>query len=364
VAERRTLRWNEKAGGWMAWPPRLHDDARRKAAEWAEKWFRLRARMSIKSPLEGERFVTGETIPLDARILSPFAFVSSSEAVTWKSSQDGDLGTGSPAVSLSTGTHVITASKGLLKKSVNVRVFDDLWSLYQAPPAQAEIDRILNDFTFEWVDGTIGDPKQQWSSYPGYPFDQTSPDPSRTAVICKLDVLRHQRFDEPLPFLTPPAQTAYEQVRQYTKTLRVSLGTTLNKAGGGVINLGRSFTRWSAFPEGPTVVSASPYVHSLYLLIHESRHNEPGDLFHASCPTAWNGKPGQLNGTDEKFEPGSGYARSALYLMWVYQYGRFDPAGIRKEAKDAATPLAGRFCKKPTSMNPKVQALLAEFWKA
>jgi hypothetical protein len=254
---------------------------------------------------------------------------------------------------------VITASKERLTRSVNVRVFADLWALYQAPPAQAEIDRVLSDFTFQWVDGAPGDPTQQWASYPGYPFNQTSADPSRTAVICKLDVLRHQRFGQPLPFGT--AQTAYEQVRLHTRTIRVSLGTALNMAGGGVINLNRTFTLWSANPSQPTV--ATPYVHSLYLLNHESRHNEPGDPSHASC-TAWTGSAGVPNGMDAQFEPGSGHARAALYLMWVYKYGLHDPAGIRSEANDVAVTLKDRVCSHPSSVNTTVQALLAELWNA
>lgn len=305
------------------------------------------------------RFVSSETIALDANILNLTGPSWDSEGVTWESSRDGQLGTGSPTVSLSTGTHVITASKERLRRSVDVRVFADLWSLYQAPPAQAEINRILSDFTFQWLDGATGGPSQQWASYPGFPFDQTSPDPSRTAVICKLDALRHQGFLQPLPFGT--AQTAYEQLRLHTHTLRVSLGTEFNVAGGGVINLNRTFTLWSNNPAQPTVVT--PYVHSLYLLNHESRHNEPGDPFHTSC-TAWTGAAGVPNGMDAQLEPGSGYARAALYLMWVYKYGRYDSASIRTEAKDIAVTLADRFCSRPTSVNAAVQALLAELWNA
>jgi hypothetical protein len=118
VAERGTGRWNDKAGGWMVWP-QFPDGVRRKAAEWVLKLFRFRfrERMSIRSPLEGERFVIGETTPLDASLLS-LASLWNSKGVSWTSSQDGHLGTGSPIVSLSTGTHVITATKGLFKKSV------------------------------------------------------------------------------------------------------------------------------------------------------------------------------------------------------------------------------------------------------
>lgn len=314
--------------------------------------------MNIKSPLEGERFVSGESTRLDANILNTTGPSWNSEGITWESNRDGMLGTGSPTVTLSPGTHVITASKERLKRSVQVRVFADLWALYQAAPSQAEINRVLGDFSFEWVNGTAGDPTQEWASYPGYPFDQTSAKPSRTAVICKLDVLRHQRFLQSLPFGT--AQTVYEQVRLNTHTIRVSLGTAFNMASGGVINLNRTFALWSNNPSQPTV--AAPYVHSLYLFNHESRHNEPGDPSHTSCATAWTGATGIPNGMDAQFEPGSGFTRAVLYLMWVYKYGRYDPASIRTEAKNLVATFKDRFCARPASTDPRVKALLAELW--
>src|SRR5205085_9893948 len=116
---------------------------------------------------------------------------------------------------------------------------------------------------------------------------------SRTAVICKLDVLRHQQFGQPLPYGT--AQTAYEQVRLHTNTIRASLGSNVNMASGGVVNLNRTFALWSNDPSQPT--TAVPYIHSLYLLNHESRHNEPGDPAHVSC-TSWTGAAGTANGMD------------------------------------------------------------------
>jgi hypothetical protein len=108
---------------------------------------------------------------------------------------------------------------------------------------------------------------------------------------------------------------------------------------------------------------AAPYVHSLYLFNHESRHNEPGDPGHTTC-TAWTGAPGVDNGMDATFEPGSGFARATLYVMWVYKYGRYDPPTIRTEAKNIALQFKDRFCAHPTSSNPLVQALLTELWNA
>ncbi|QQM47347.1 hypothetical protein [Streptomyces liliifuscus] len=67
---------------------------------------------------------------------------------------------------------------------------------------------------------------------------------------------------------------------------------------------------------------------------------------------------------DAQFDPGSGFTRAALYLMWIYKYGRYDPASIRTEAKNLTATLKDRFSAHPTSANPQVKALLAELWNA
>jgi hypothetical protein len=47
--------------------------------------------------------------------------------------------------------------------------------------------------------------------------------------------------------------------------------------------------------------------------------------------------------------------------MWVYKYGVYDPPSVKNEAKWLATGLLlQRFCTKPTSTNPKVQAIITE----
>jgi hypothetical protein len=99
------------------------------------------------------------------------------------------------------------------------------------------------------------------------------------------------------------------------------------------MNLDRTFTLWSNNPAQPTV--ATPYIHSLYLFMHEARHNEVGDPGHTSC-TAWTGATGTPNGMDAQFDPGSGFTRAALYLMWIYKYGRYDP---RRSARRRRTSL-------------------------
>jgi hypothetical protein len=67
---------------------------------------------------------------------------------------------------------------------------------------------------------------------------------------------------------------------------------------------------------------------------------------------------------DAQFEPGSGYARAAVYLMWVYKYARFDPPAMRDQAKSNTTVHKDRFCTRPASTNSLVQALLHELWQA
>ncbi len=305
--------------------------------------------IDISSPLRSERFVSGEAVHLDARVLdvsgNPLA---DSSDLSWSSDIDGNLGTGPTDHQLSVGTHAITLSGHGLSRARSVRVFADLWELYQARPASAEIDRVLGDFTFNWIDDSAGDPTKSWASYPGFPFDQSSTDPSKTAVIAKLDVLRHQRFAQPTPF--SEGLTLYEFVKTHTRTINVTLDTALNDAGGGVMHLNRSFTLWT-----------NRYVDSLYLLIHENRHNQPGDPSHTSC-TAWTGAAGIPNGMDAVFEPGSGYAYSALYLMWLYKYSSVDTSATKLEARNLVGIFKDRFCARPSSSNPLIQSLLVELW--
>lgn len=310
----------------------------------------------VKAPLSDERFVAQEDVRLDAEVVDASQRPTwDSTGISWQSDRDGRLGTGTITKRLSVGAHAITAEGHGLSRTMKARVFPDLWELYRAAPAQAEIDRVLRDFTVHWVDGAPGDPAQQWSSFPGFPFDQTSTAPSRTAVIAKLDVLRHQRFASALPF-SGAGESLYEYVRQRSPVLRVSLASALNQASGGTIHLNRPFASW--FSGSSDLL---PYVHNLYLLVHENRHNEAGDPLHTSC-TGWDGTGNPANGADAVFEPGSGYAAAVLYAMWVYRYSLHDPPDIRAEARSIAVSLRGRFCARPASADPRVQALLVELW--
>lgn len=308
--------------------------------------------INIRTPLLNERFVDKEDVKLEADVTDATGRPAwDGTGMTWTSDRDGALGTGPLTRKLTVGMHQITANLHGITRTVPVRVFTDLGALYQSAPAQAEIDRILRDFTFEWVDGSATDPQQQWATFPGFPFDQTSTNPSRTAVIAKLDILRHQRFSEPLPFAGAGA-SLYDYIRRFTRTVRVTLATPLNQAGGGVINLNRGFTLWSG---------GFPYVHNLYLFVHESRHNEPGEPLHATC-NGWEGTTLPPGAADATFEPGSGYAAAAKYLFWVHRYSLFDPPSIKAEARSASMSQRSRFCQRPSSPNPKVQALLVELW--
>jgi hypothetical protein len=309
--------------------------------------------LHVTSPTHDARFVTQEAVRLDAQVFDVTGRPTwDSTGISWRSDRDGPLGTGTISPKLSVGPHTITAEGQGLSDTSPVRVFSDVWELYKAAPAQGEIDRVLRDFTINWVDGAAGDPTQQWASFPGFPFNQASADPSRMAVIAKLDVLRHQRFASQLPF-SGAGESLYDYLRQHTHVLNVSLAGAANQAGGGVINLNRNFALWGS---GPLA-----YVHNLYLIIHENQHNVPGDPAHTSC-TGWDGSSNPPLGADAKFEPGSGYAAAALYLFWVYKYGLYDPPNIKDEAKLAANSLKGRFCAKPSSTDPRVQALLVELW--
>jgi len=64
---------------------------------------------------------------------------------------------------------------------------------------------------------------------------------------------------------------------------------------------------------------------------------------------------------DFTFENGSGHARAALYLMWVYKYGIYDPPQVRDKAKvTAENILKSRFCNPVKHSDKQVQMILDE----
>jgi hypothetical protein len=316
---------------------------------------------SIQAPLPGERFIKNESITFKASL--PGIPAVSGSNLLWHSSIDGKLGSGRQIKSskLSTGSHQIEVSAPGYETSVTIYIYNDLWALYQSPPSQAEIDRIMHDFVLNWIDGEVSDEK--WKSYEAFKFHQKSSDPSKLIAISKLDLLRHQQFSQPLPF--SKGKTAYEHLKSHVNTINLKLDCSYNTGGGGTLNLKRNFSVWDSRKSGtqdnpnacktpfysPPILNK--YINSLYLLLHEGRHCESNDPGHVSCM-------GKSN-MDQTLENGSGHAQAALYLMWIYKYGLYDPTDVKEEAKGVAKGiLESRFCSPPTHTNPKVQAILNE----
>jgi hypothetical protein len=308
--------------------------------------------LAIKSPLANERFVTNEIVNL--KVSMKDRHVDASQ-ITWTSNVSGVLGHGSELQvgKLAPGNHTISASIGGETQSISIRVFKDLWDLYQATPSQAELDRIGKDFSLNWVDGS--QPDERWAAYDPPTFNQTSLRPSKVVALIRLDMLRHQAFSEPLPF--GDGLTVYDHLRKYVKKLNLSLDCADNSGGGGTINLRRWQNSWdlarrdckSPEPSDPRLVG---YVGPLYLLMHEARHSEPGESGHTTCYGFGN--------MDPSLDKGSGHAQAILYAMWIYKYGLYDPPLMKQNARMNAYSLLSRLCSKPTSSNPKVQAILDE----
>jgi hypothetical protein len=312
----------------------------------------------VDGPLPDERFISGDVIAFSADQQGNWP--SDTPDIQWSSSLDGHIGTG-PTIAtdrLSVGSHTVTASAGGVEQTATVRVFPDLWALYRSAPAQGEIDRILNDFDFVYVDDL--ESGENWSSYGDFQFDQTSSNPSKIVVLAKLDILRRQQFSEPLPFTS--SATAYEYVRSHVQQIHLRLDCGYSSGGGGMISLNRNASVWDARRSGtsqdPDACKSTlqsrvyTYVAPLQLVVHEARHSDPGDPGHAVCA---NGVPG-----DWELENGSGYAWGAMYAMWVYKYGLFDASSAKTAAREIAVTLLNRICTKPTHSNPVVQDLLNE----
>jgi hypothetical protein len=313
--------------------------------------------IAIESPIDDERFVVGETVLLRASAAGGGPLDGSE--LTWSSSFDGPLGTGPSLalVGLTVGTHEIEVAGYGASASTQVRIFSDLEALYHSAPSPGEIDRIRGDFIINKISGTGVD--EDWGPYDGLSFDQWSTDPTELALIARLDVLRHQRFAEPLPFTG--GATIYEHLKTYIHTLNLHLECRYAAEGGGRIYFGRPMSVWDIrsnhtteepdlckqpLPDAPI----AEYISSLLLIVHEGRHGEPDDPGHTSCGSV----PG-----DAMLEGGSGYAQHALYAMWVYKFGLYDPPAIKDRAKSsAATLLRWRICSTPTHSDPLVQEIV------
>ena len=159
-------------------------------------------------------------------------------------------------------------------------------------------------------------------------------------------------------------KTIYAHLVEYSKKINLRLDCDFNSGGGGTLSLNRNFAVWdarsSATATDPNACKKPfashalwSYINSQYLLVHENRHNMTDDPGHTICSGVGN--------MDQRLEDGSGHAWAAMYLIWVYKYGSYDPPFIKNEAKILAVDiLKTRFCSKPTHSNPKAQAIIDE----
>ncbi|HEX7780168.1 MAG TPA: hypothetical protein VF424_13045, partial [Vicinamibacterales bacterium] len=308
---------------------------------------------AIQSPLPDERFVTRELVALRASIEGVDA--EDRARAVWSSSLGGELGRGAEITvrNLQAGPQEVTVSLDGVSQSVRIRAFDDLLQLYRAAPADAELQRIGREFSFVWQDGS--QPDERWRLYEPPVFAVESPRPSKTVLPARLAALRHQAFDEPLPF--GDGLTAFEHLRRHVRRFVVRLDCAIATGGGGTISQPRHASIWYASTSNCREVlpGSQPigYEGPLALIFHEVRHNQPRDPGHRACRNH--------PALDATLDNGSGFAWSTLYAMWVYKYGSFDPPAIKDRARQIAkSMLQYSFCSTPSSSNPKVQALVEE----
>lgn len=309
--------------------------------------------IEIERPLPDERFVTRERVTFKAAIKGVDA--ATAARAVWSSSVAGELGRG-PAIEVGNfpaGPQDVTVSLDGVSQSVRIRAFDDLLQLYRAKPADAELERVRKEFSFAWQDGS--QPDERWRLYDPATFTPESPQPSKTVLLSKLDVLRHQVFEEPLPF--GDGLTVFEHLRRHVRRFVVRLDCAIATGGGRTISLPRTASLWYASTSNCREVLPGQqplgYEGPLALILHEARHNQPDDPGHRACRNH--------PGLDATLDNGSGFAWSTLYFMWVYKYGSFDPPAIKDRARQAArSTLQYSFCSPPSSANPKVQAVVDE----
>ncbi len=314
---------------------------------------RQTARIEIERPLPDERFVTRERVTFKAS----FKGVDSAARAraVWNSSVTGELGRGEAIEvgNFPAGPQEVTVSLDGVSQSVRIRAFDDLLQLYRAKPSDAELERVRKEFSFTWQDGPQAD--ERWALYEPSLFTPESPRPSKVVLLAKLDALRHQAFDEPLPF--GDGLTAFEHLRRFVRRFVVRLDCSIATGGGRAVSLPRQASIWYASTSNCREVLPGQqplgYEGPLALILHEVRHNQPDDPGHRACRNH--------PGLDATLDNGSGFAWSALYFMWVYKYGSFDPPATKDRARQAArSTLQYSFCSPPSSANPKVQAVVDE----
>lgn len=309
--------------------------------------------IEVERPLPDERFVSGERVPFKASLRGgdPAALARA----IWSSSLAGELGRGAAIEvrNLPAGSQDVTVSLDGVSRSVRIRAFADLLKLFRATPADAELERLRKEFSFTWQDGA--QPDERWRVYDPPLFAMESTRPSKTVLLAKLDALRHQAFDESLPF--GDSLTAFDHVRRYVRKFVVRLDCGIASGGGGTVSLPRHASTWYASTANCREVFPGqqplPYEGALALILHEVRHSQPGDPGHRPCRGH--------SGLDATLDDGSGFAWSTLYFMWVYKYGSFDPPSVKERARQAAkSMLQYSFCSPPSSRDPKVQAVIEE----
>ena len=279
---------------------------------------------SIESPLPGERFVSEEEVVFEISTDNG----ASGEDICWSSDIDGELGCGETVSrsDLSVGAHDITVEFNGSSEQITIRLFSDLWELYQAEQAQAEIDRILDDFNFVFEDSD----DESWDDVGFEFYDEEAPALSRLPFIAKLDILRKQQFSEK-PIFIGDHDTIYDWVKETIDTIEFRLDCGNASGGGGKVSFPRRLSHWGPISGGGSCGEPwedyykRSYHGALLLFIHEVRHNEPDDPGHITFERRMSGE--RLG--DSSLEDGSGFAWAAKYSMWVYEYSLFDPESIR-----------------------------------
>ena len=304
----------------------------------------------IALPGCNDRYFFNDIIEFNATVSSD---VDPSQLV-WTSSLDGDLGNGGALtdIRLSKGVHEISITNAEMtyNASINVRIFETMDEMYFAAPSENEIARIMQDFNIVYQDNT----NESWDQYEPSHFNQIAVDPTKIELIAQMDMYRRMTFSEPLPI---PTGSQYDLAKQNVNNIIQRLDCGFAFGGGGRVSLGRSQGAQTGFIDFDTCRGDGAGIIRdwvpFFIMDHEARHNEPNDPRHIICES--NGFQG-----DEFFEGGSGFARSALVLLWYYEYGENVGETSKELSLRFARGILTRICNTPTHSDPRVQALLDE----
>ena len=197
-------------------------------------------RIEIERPLPDERFVTRKPVTFRASfrgidsaeqaraVWSLRSPASSAAAARSKSGTPG----GAPGRDSKARRRVTVGAHPRVRRSV---------AAYRAKPADAELERVRKEFSFTWQDGSsrmsVGRSTSRRSSLWNRPGLET-------VLLARLDALRHQAFDEPLPF--GDGLTLFEHLRRYVRRFVVRLDCGIASGGGGTVSLSRHASIWYA----------------------------------------------------------------------------------------------------------------------